>query len=152
MRYHIVPHPGTWNANPVVAASGVATLKLVATGEPTRIANEQTRKLIDGLNGAFERKGVEAFAYGRGSVWKTCAGTAPPSTRGDFTNVREEANQLLNGWGANSDRLRKALLLEGTDFMRTNGFLSMAHTDDDIDRTVTAMERALERLKAERVL
>ena len=149
MRYHLVPHPGTWNANPLVAAAGVACLKLVATGEPTRRANEQNRKLIEGLNGAFARKDVEAFAYGRGSIFKTCPGAPPACVRGDFTRVREEAGQLLGAWGARSDRLRKALLLEGADFMRTNGFVSAAHSDDDIERTVAALERALERMRAE---
>ena len=27
-------HPGTYNANPLSAAAGVATLKRIATGEP----------------------------------------------------------------------------------------------------------------------
>jgi glutamate-1-semialdehyde 2,1-aminomutase len=152
MRYHIVPHPGTWNANPIVAASGVATLKLVATGEPTRRANEQTRKLVDSLNEVFQRKGVEGFAYGRGSVWKTCAGTPPACVSGDYSHVREEAAQLLGSWGANGDRLRKALLLEGADFMRTSGFMSAVHTDDDIARTALALDRALDRMHAEGVV
>ncbi len=151
-RYHMIPHPGTWNSNPIVAAAGVATLKLVQTGEPTRKANEQTKKLVNGLNEAFKRQGVEAFAYGRGSVWKTCPGPEPGCVRGDFSKVREEAGQLLTGWGPNTDRLRKALLLEGADFMRTAGFMSMAHTDDDIEQTVGAMERALGRMKAEKLL
>src|SRR5262249_5704284 len=33
-------HPGTFNANPLSAAAGVAALGLVATGEPCRKANE----------------------------------------------------------------------------------------------------------------
>ncbi len=36
-------HPGTYNANPLSAAAGIATLKLVATGEPCWKASRSTR-------------------------------------------------------------------------------------------------------------
>jgi glutamate-1-semialdehyde 2,1-aminomutase len=35
-RYDRVSHSGTFNANPLCAASGIAYLKIIATGEPTR--------------------------------------------------------------------------------------------------------------------
>src|SRR5207253_7617332 len=43
-------HPGTFNANPLSAAAGVATLDLVATGEPGRRGNETARLLRATLN------------------------------------------------------------------------------------------------------
>ena len=33
-RYQMVPHPGTFNANPLSAAAGVAALRIIASGEP----------------------------------------------------------------------------------------------------------------------
>ena len=39
-RYQMVPHPGTFNANPLSAAAGVAALKIIASGEPTNHAQE----------------------------------------------------------------------------------------------------------------
>ncbi len=41
------------------------------------------------------------------------------------------------------------MLFEGVDLMRTDGFLSAAHTDDDIDRTGRALERAMQRVRKE---
>src|SRR5213076_3583674 len=38
-------HPGTFNANPLSAAAGVATLAIVATGEPCQEANRMGRLL-----------------------------------------------------------------------------------------------------------
>src|SRR5262249_19786806 len=46
-------HPGTFNANPLSAAAGIATLRLVATGEPCRQANDMGRLLRRRLNTLF---------------------------------------------------------------------------------------------------
>src|SRR5215470_8866955 len=46
-------HPGTFNANPLSAAAGAAALRIVATGEPNRKANESARLLRNKLNEAF---------------------------------------------------------------------------------------------------
>src|SRR5262245_53833314 len=50
-------HPGTFNANPLSAAAGVATLRIVATGESCRRANETARLLRRRLNGLFAGRG-----------------------------------------------------------------------------------------------
>ena len=52
-----IPHYGTWNAMPLMAAAGVAALGLIADGEPTRIANERGAQLRDGLNEVFASAG-----------------------------------------------------------------------------------------------
>jgi glutamate-1-semialdehyde 2,1-aminomutase len=151
MRYSSVPHTGTWNSNPIVAAAGVTTLELVKTGEPNQKADRATGLLIDGVNEVCLRMGYPAFAYGRSSIFKTCKGEPPKIISGDFSNLDADTQQLLGGWGTTAPFLRKALLLEGVDVMRTNGFLSMAHSDDDIAQTVQAFERALHRCIAEGV-
>src|SRR5207302_5315027 len=47
-------HPGTFNANPLSAAAGIATLKRVATGEACKKANAAARLLRNELNDLFE--------------------------------------------------------------------------------------------------
>jgi hypothetical protein len=54
----------------------------------------------------------------------------------------------MGGRGA-AAQLRKAMLLEGVDLMRTGGFTSLCHGDREIEITVGAFERALERLESE---
>jgi len=152
IRYRMVPHPGTWNANPASAAAGVATLRIVRDTDAVARAIAQTRKLVAGFNDVCRRLGVEAFAYGRASIFKLRRGTPPRIVAGDFSNHRADGEQLLAGWGAIGPRIRKAMLLEGVDLMRTDGFLSAAHTDDDVDWTCRALERALRRLQAEGAL
>ncbi len=57
-------HPGTYNANPLSASAGVATLKRVATGEPCKLANAAARLLRNELNELFESRNWPWVAYG----------------------------------------------------------------------------------------
>lgn len=149
-RYEMVPHPGTWNAAPITAAAGVATLRLVRDTDAVAAAIETTRVLIDGLNAAFEAAGIEAFAYGRASWFKTCPGKQPELLHGVVDGRREdEIRQLRVGWGERGPSLRKAMLLEGVDLMRSDGFVSAEHGFGDVRRTAQSLERALTRLKHE---
>ena len=50
-RYQMVPHPGTFNANPLSAAAGVAALNIIASGEPTNHAKE----MMDLMKRGFKR-------------------------------------------------------------------------------------------------
>jgi glutamate-1-semialdehyde 2,1-aminomutase len=148
-RYHMVPNPGTWNANPGVAAAGVATLKIVRDTDVVERATRQTERLIAGCNEVFKRLGVEGFAYGRASIFKLCKGAPPRLLSSDYSNRQADTEQLLAGWGVLAPRIRKATLFEGVDFMRTAGFVSAAHTDDDIEKTCQALERGLVRVRGE---
>jgi glutamate-1-semialdehyde 2,1-aminomutase len=151
-RFRMVPHPGTWNALPITAAAGIATLQVVRDDGAVDRARALTKRLIEGFNAVFAELGVSGFAYGRASIFKMCRGEAPPMVFGDFTTAREDAEQLLAGWGELTPLIRKAMLLEGVDLMRTGGFLSSAHTELDVDATSQAFERALVRLRRERYL
>ena len=66
---------------------------------------------------------------------------------GDFANCEIDSLRLSQGWGPSSDDLRKALLLNGVDLMRTAGFTSAAHTEDDIEQTVEAFEASIARMQ-----
>lgn len=148
----LVPQHGTWNANPLAAAAGVATLREVATGEPIETATARADQLRDGLNALFEKISLPASAYGRSSIWKTVLGERPRVLDGDFSSYRDDARRLVNGWGPAEVALRQAMLLNGVDLMRANGFTSSAHQEKDIELTISAFETAIARLRKERVL
>jgi glutamate-1-semialdehyde 2,1-aminomutase len=152
IRYRMVPHPGTWNSNPATAAAGIATLNIVRDTDVVERAIKQTHRLVAGFNDVCRRLGVEAFAYGRASIFKLRRGKAPKIVTGDFSTHQADSEQILAGWGAVGPRLRKAMLFEGVDLMRAEGFVSAAHTDEDIDRTCQALERAMARLREEGAL
>jgi glutamate-1-semialdehyde 2,1-aminomutase len=148
----LIPQYGTWNANPLAAAAGVATLKVVATREPIETANARADQLRDGLNDLFARIDLPASAYGRSSIWKTVLGERPKMLDGDFSNYVEDAKRLSKGWGEADAPLRQAMLLNGVDLIRANGFMSNAHRESDIELTIDAFERSIERLRREGVL
>ena len=75
-------HPGTFNANPLSAAAGIATMKIVATGEPGRRANSIARSLRQQLNTLFEQTRANWVAYGEFSFFRLLVGYhGPPGRR-----------------------------------------------------------------------
>jgi glutamate-1-semialdehyde 2,1-aminomutase len=148
----MVPHPGTFNANPLSAAAGIAALQVIATGEPTKRAQEMTDMLMHGFNEVLGRRGVPGCAYGRASIFKTFVGAEPPRiTHFDFNNVKADTEVLLRGTPLARD-LRRGMLLNGVDLMRAAGFVSAAHTPEIIEETVQAFDRTISRMQQEGLL
>jgi glutamate-1-semialdehyde 2,1-aminomutase len=141
-----VHQTGTWNANPLAAAAGIAALRLIATGDPIAMANRRADQLRAGLDAVFQRQGIAGGSYGRSSIWKVVVGSRPALLDGDYSRAAEDSAALDAGWGAAATAMRQAMLLNGVDTMRTNGFISAVHTEDDVERTVAAFERSLVRL------
>jgi glutamate-1-semialdehyde 2,1-aminomutase len=148
-RFNLVRQHGTWNANPITAAAGVAALRLIATGEPVRQAAKLAYQLRDDLNKLFAEHGVGAIAYGDVSIWRTYLGPPAGMLTGDFSGSSDDSVHLNAGWGPANRALRQALLLSGVDVMHSGGFMSAAHCAADLERTVAAFDRAIRDLKAE---
>ena len=60
----LVPHQGTYNAGPVSACAGIATLKVIASTNAIETANRTAAALRDGMNAAIRRAGANWCAYG----------------------------------------------------------------------------------------
>jgi glutamate-1-semialdehyde 2,1-aminomutase len=149
-----IPHPGTFNANPLSAAAGNAALEVVATGEPHRHADALARTLVRRLNEAIRAEGVPGCAYGYASMFHVIVGAECPPPIDDFAwdwqgkpghRIPHMSSEAV--WA-----LRRGMLNEGSDLMGTGGMLSSAHTEEDIDRTVEAFSRTLRQMKDEGVL
>jgi glutamate-1-semialdehyde 2,1-aminomutase len=147
-RFKRIAHPGTFNANPVSAAAGVATLHLVKSGEPTRRANEMATLLRAGLADVFRRLGVPGLVYGDASVFWLLFGPALPANVQDTSVLWQLGSATLQrGLGDLGGAFRRAMLLEGVDLMGATGMLSAAHDTCDVERTIDGFERALIRLR-----
>jgi glutamate-1-semialdehyde 2,1-aminomutase len=153
-RYRMVPLPGTYNANPLTAAAGVATLRIVATGEPTARAIATASTLRDRMNEVLARRGIPGLVYGRASFLHIWLGQEPPRlARLDFSNAAEDTVRMGMGTDPRINRaLRIAMLIGGVDLMRVAGHVMAAHTDDDLQLTVDAFDRALERIQKEGII
>ena len=142
-RHRRVLQQGTFNANPLSSAAGVACLTQVATGAPHEHANRLGERLRSGMNEVLQRLGVPGLVYGETSVFTIMLG------EGIQEAVRtSDVTRLMGARGA-AALLRKGMLLEGIDLMRSGGFTSIAHTDQDIDRTIEAFEQVVTRMQRE---
>jgi glutamate-1-semialdehyde 2,1-aminomutase len=146
-------HPGTFNANPLSAAAGVAALGQVATGDPCRRANEIGRLLRQRLNAMLTSRGLKWVVYGEFSGFKFLPDyEGPRPTQDDFVPYGGDLEKL---GGSRNPRLvhafRRGMLLHGVDLPGLAGMTTAAHTPDDVERTVRAAEAAIDLLQAEEV-
>jgi glutamate-1-semialdehyde 2,1-aminomutase len=146
-RYHRIHHPGTFNANPLSAAAGIAMLQIAATGEPQSYIDKMGRTLTIAMNEVIAHLGIEgSCVYGDGPIWHVLLGrgaqVAPDGTLApacaDTLTLRQANKPEVKA------ALQKGMLLRGVDLMSGHaGIMSTAHTGDDLDRTITAFEGTL---------
>jgi glutamate-1-semialdehyde 2,1-aminomutase len=149
-----VRHPGTFNANPLSAAAGIACLRKCADGAVQARCDALAARLRAGLNAAIGRRGAPAVAYGERSVFHVLLGERPANFDGGDLRFPEgvPAATLKGASGPLAGPLHLGMLLEGVDFFNSGGMLSVAHTEADVDHTVAAFDRVLGRLQDEGVL
>ena len=147
-----VSHTGTYNANPVAAAAGVAMLEHVATGLPVRRANETGAALRRAMNEALQRSGASGCVYGECSVVHVHLAPpdrCPPVDENGLIPSNFPLSLLMEGKAAATDHLKRALLLEGVHLLGDHAWVSAAHTVEDVRWTAEAFEAALQRMLAE---
>jgi glutamate-1-semialdehyde 2,1-aminomutase len=144
-------HPGTFNANPLSAAAGVAALRMVSSGGPCRQANELGRRLRTRLNELFAAHELPWIAYGDFSSFKLVPGYRGPRPGGDdFVPFGGDPDQLEGRRAAGlAQRFRCAMLLHGVDLPGLGGMMMAAHTEADIEQTVRAVEAALPMIESD---
>jgi len=149
-----MPHPGTFNANPLSAAAGIAMLNIIKTGEPHKQANHTAARLRTELNGVIDDYELDWVVYGEFSGIKLLVGHGEKGMRtSDFDPYTWEYRKLKGS--SDSDllmRLRCGLLLNGIDLASNGGMTTAAHTEEDVTETVAAFAQTLEWLKAEKAL
>lgn len=145
-----VGHPGTFNANPLSSAAGVACLTEVADGRHQARANELAARLRAGMNGELCRLGIPGYVYGQSSEFRVVlAGTSVPEAT-DYDPHDLPLKLLEDGMPAERQRqMMLALLNRGVYFFGNGGMTSSVHTDADIDRTVEAWGETLAEMRAE---
>ena len=126
-------HPGTYNANPLSAAAGVATLKRVATGEPCRKANaRRAARCATGSTRCSPTRDWPWVAYGdfshgpRRARATTARGRAPtPATTTASIPYGGDLNKLDGPKNTKQvHALRQAMLLNGVDWWGFAGMTS----------------------------
>jgi glutamate-1-semialdehyde 2,1-aminomutase len=142
-RFERVLQQGTFNANPLSAAAGLNALRIVAEGWATEQASQAGEQLRAGLRDVFERRGVAGVVLGEYSVFQVLLGEGM-----EEAVATTDVQRLMAGRGA-VNTLRKAMLLNGVDLMRSGGFTSIVHGDQELSRTINAFDSSVEMLQRE---
>lgn len=125
---------GTLSGNPVAVAAGLATLRLVQMPGFYEKLAASTRQLTEGLAAAAKKHGVIFCAQAVGGMFGLYFRQSPPTS---YVEVMECDKQAFN-------RFFHAMLAEGIYFAPSAfeaGFVSAAHSDKEISKTLIAAER-----------
>ncbi len=137
-RHGRIAHQGTFNANPLAAAAGIACLEIVRDPAIQRRAAATAGQIRDGINDVLLRHSVGGEAGANGSA-------AVASTDASMVSISVST--------AEAARIAAAMQLYGVDTGgRTGMIVSAVHDERDVGQTVTAFERALELIQDEGAL
>ena len=124
---------GTLSGNPVAVAAGLATLKLIQRPGFYAELTARTGALCDGLAAAAKKHGVTFSAQSVGGMFGLYFRESCPHSYAEVMSCDKEA----------FNRFFHAMLAAGHYFAPSAfeaGFVSIAHSDDDIAATVAAAE------------
>jgi glutamate-1-semialdehyde 2,1-aminomutase len=134
-----VPHGGTFNANPVTMAAGLAAMRLMDENAFDRL-DEVGRKLRDGVTACFERAGVPGAVTGMGSLFRL-----HPAAR-SFVDYRSAA--VSDEERARLDRLHRQLIDHGILISPTGlGCVSTAVGEAEVEYFLEVLNACIEQSK-----
>ena len=144
-----IPHPGTFNANPLSAAAGVACLNLVANPEVQKKATAAAAAIRQGMNRVLRDLEIPGCVYGEVSMLRIALGgeELPP----DSDLLRPLPGSPDGREATDDPALRRALnlgmLMGGVHLFNARAITSIAHSDEDVAQTVEVFGKTLEQMK-----
>ncbi len=153
-----IVHPGTFNANPVSAAAGIAALQIVGDTDVCDRANATAQALRDSLNRVCAEYGVPWSVYGTFSGFHIF--TNPEDRDVDpltfdpaaipWRELRKAHADRSGQFGERVRKFRLAMLVNGVDLSSwPGGVVSATHTPDDVADTTAAFAKSIEMMRAE---
>lgn len=146
-----VPHNGTFNANPLSAAAGVAALTIVADTDACARANDYAARLRDAIEKLLKDLKCPWIVYGTFSGFHLFLNPERlPITRADVESCRYDYRLFKSTPKASVHLLRVGMLVNGVElFGWPGGPTSSVHTDDDLQKTVEGLRRTILALREE---
>jgi glutamate-1-semialdehyde 2,1-aminomutase len=128
---------GTLSGNPVAMAAGLATLREAAGPTFYETLERRTARLVVGLGEAARRRGVPMTLGHAGSMWGLYLAAGPVR---NYADAKKTDTALFARW--HRAALARGVFLPPSAFEAA--FVSSAHTDADIDFTITQLDAALD--------
>ena len=126
---------GTLSGNPVATACGLATLREISKAGFFESLAARTKSLVDGLTAAAARAGIPLVGDSEGGMFGFFFADALPQNYATvMTTDKDRFNRFFHGMLERGVYLAPALY--------EAGFVSAAHTADDIAATVASAEQA----------
>ena len=153
-RFARVSHQGTFNANPLSTAAGIATLNLVADGCLQDHADCMANTLRAGMECILDESHVAGYAYGESSIFHVYLEGYPGSraqSRSDL--ITSDAGALKSIPPAVVSAFQRNLQIRGVDILSyTGGVTSSAHTDTDIQQTLDVFRETIHALVEDKII
>jgi len=132
---------GTLSGNPVAVTAGLKTLELIQTPDFHAKLSAQTKKLVDGLIAAAKEAGVVFNAQSVGGMFGLyfCE-KCPASFHEVMQSNKEHFNKFFHSM------LDSGIYLGPSAFEA--GFVSAAHSDEDLAFTIAAAKKAFQLVAA----
>jgi glutamate-1-semialdehyde 2,1-aminomutase len=127
---------GTLAGNPLAMSAGIATLKQLAAPGFYEAIEKRARRLADGLRNAAQNTGVPAQVNAIGSL--ATLFFAPQPVR-NYNDAKKSDTKRYGEFFRNM--LERGIFLAPSQYEAA--FVSAAHTDADIDRTLVAASESL---------
>ena len=132
---------GTLSGNPVTMAAGLATLRETSRHGFYDDLEARTACLLGGLQAAARRRGIPATLGHAGSMWGIYFTAGPVR---NYTDAKKTDAAFFARW--HRAALDRGVFLAPSAFEAA--FVSSAHTDADIDFTITQLDAALDEGRA----
>jgi glutamate-1-semialdehyde 2,1-aminomutase len=136
---------GTLSGNPLAMRAGIETLKQLAAPGFYDQLNRQAEKLVAGIRGAISKSGIHARVNAAGSLLtiffaNVAPGFSPAASVRNYDDAKKSDTRLFGEFFLHM--LNRGVFLPPSQFEAL--FVSAAHLDSDIDRTIAACAESLQ--------
>jgi glutamate-1-semialdehyde 2,1-aminomutase len=147
-----VAHPGTFNANPLSAAAGIATLEILASSDANARANAYGEALRTGMNEVLEEEHVKWAVHGSYSGFHIFTNPQGADITPSSFNAEAFIPTMMartTGEGV-AGKLRMGMLVNGVDVNNgPSGVISAAHGEEELTTTIEAFRNTIRALRRE---
>ena len=130
---------GTLSGNPLAMTAGITTLDILRADPPYKVLGERTAYMMEETQNAAKKAGVPAYTTSIGSMFTVFFSDKPVRNFNDATACDIPAFRRYF-----ASMLQSNIYLAPSQYEA--GFLSVAHTEDDIEATLRAGREAMQAL------